>query len=143
MQISLDWSYSKEYEKNLDEFELERSNERVNHVSELHMNKYKRQNLLSHEWGHTEDEMKEARRDTQKVQRQRNVTQALLPVLIAGEMLSSVKSFVTKTCRKTKKKKSGSGSGGENDVDSEGLSDLSTSLSNRGQKHFVNSTHTA
>jgi hypothetical protein len=109
------------------------------------MNKYKRQNLLSHEWGHTVDEMKEARRDTQKVQRQRNVTQALLPVLIAGEMLSGVKSFMSKTTRKTKKKKStSSGSrNGEDDVDSEGLSDLSTSLSNRGQKHFVNSTHTA
>lgn len=132
MQISLDWIYSKEYEKKIDEFELERSNERVNHFSKLHMNKYKRQNLLSHEWGHTEDEMKEARRHTQKVQRQRNVTQALLPVLIAGEMLSSVKSFMTKTSRKTKKKKSGSGISrdGENDVDSEGLSDLSTSLSN-------------
>ena len=115
----------------------------MNHFSKLHMNKYKRQNLLSHEWGHTVDEMKEARRDAQKVQRQRNVTQALLPVLIAGEMLSGVKSFMTKTTRKTKKKKSSSRNGGENDVDSEGLSDLSTSLSNRGQKRFVNSTHTA
>jgi hypothetical protein len=108
------------------------------------MNKYKRQNLLSRQWGHTEDEMKEARRDTQKIQRQRNMTQALLPVLIAGEMLSGVKSFVTKTTRKSMKKKSSSSSrDGENDVDSEGLSDLSTSLSNRGQKRFVNNTHTA
>lgn len=100
------------------------------------MSKYKRQNLLSHEWGHTVDEMKEARRDTQRVQRQRSMTQVLLPVLIAGEMLSGVKSFVTKS-RKTKKTKRSSRRDGENDVDSdEGLSDLSTSLSNRGQKHF-------
>ena len=130
------------YEKNLDEFELERSSERVNHFSKLHMNKYRRQNLLSHEWGHTVDEMKEARRDAQKVQRQRSMTQVLLPVLIAGEMLSGVKSFVTKK-RKTKKERNRCGVIGMVRIDSEGLSDLSSSLSNRGQKHLDTTSHTA
>ena len=51
------------------------------------MNKYKRRNLLAHQWGHSEEELKEARRSTKKMQRQRSMTQVLLPVHLAEEVL--------------------------------------------------------
>jgi len=112
--LSLDWSYSKKYEKKLDEFELERSNERDK--SNFYMNKYKRRNLLSHQWGHTEEELKEARRSTKKMQRQRSMTQVLLPLHLAEELLIGMKNLL-------KKKKN------RGHMESDNWSDLSNSAS--------------
>lgn len=96
--LSLDWSYSKKYEKpkSLDEYEKEREPERVNHFHKLHVNKYRRKNLLAFNWGHSEDEMKDARKETRKLQRQRSMTQMLLPIHLAEEAYISVKSFISK-----------------------------------------------
>ncbi|KAL7468726.1 hypothetical protein ACHAXS_008947 [Conticribra weissflogii] len=94
--LSLDWSYSKKYEKSVDEFEGQRANERVDHLRKLHMNKYKRRNMLSFHWGHTEEEMKEARQQTKRVQMQRSVTKTLLPLHMAHEGLMSLKKLVFK-----------------------------------------------
>ena len=96
--LSLDWSYSKKYEhpKALDEYELEREPERVQHIDGLLVNKYRRRNLLSFNWGHSEEEMKSARQETKKLQRQRSMTQMLLPIHIAEEAFISVKGFVAK-----------------------------------------------
>lgn len=99
--LSLDWSYSKKYEKNLEEYEAERQNERAKKLSQLHMNKYKRKNLLAFHWGHTEEDMKEARGSTRKVQRQRSMTQILLPVHLAEEAVISLKRFINKKKGKT------------------------------------------
>ena len=87
----------------MDEFELERNSLRVNHFSELHMNKYKRRNLLAFQWGHSEDELKEARSHTKKMQRQRSMTQLLQPVYMAEEAIIDIRNFITK--KKTKKSK--------------------------------------
>mmetsp|Transcript_27433 Transcript_27433/g.46693 ORF Transcript_27433/g.46693 Transcript_27433/m.46693 type:complete len:261 (-) Transcript_27433:314-1096(-) len=76
--ISLDWSYSNSYEKNLEEYEAERLYSRAKET--LCMNKYKRKILLAVHWGHTSEELKEARRNTKKIQRQRNRTNMLQPV---------------------------------------------------------------
>mmetsp|Transcript_17456 Transcript_17456/g.36478 ORF Transcript_17456/g.36478 Transcript_17456/m.36478 type:complete len:396 (+) Transcript_17456:80-1267(+) len=94
--LSLDWSYSKKYEKSVDEFEGHRACERVDHLRKLHMNKYKRRNMLSFHWGHTEEEMKEARKQTKRVQMQRSVTKTLLPLHIAHEGLLSLKKMIFK-----------------------------------------------
>lgn len=96
--LSLDWSYSKKYEKpkSLDEYEREREPKRVQHLHKLHVNKYRRKNLLAFNWGHSEDEMKDARKETRKLQRQRSMTQMLLPIHLAEEAYISVKTFISK-----------------------------------------------
>ena len=81
---------------NIEEFEAERSAERVTHLRKLHMNKYKRRNLLAFHWGHTQDEMKEARRNTKRMQRQREMTRMMLPLHYAEEAYVSFKNFVNK-----------------------------------------------
>ena len=76
-QLSLDWSYSKKYARDLEDYELDRSRERVKNIHKLRVNKYKRKNLLAFNWGQSEEEMQEARRETRKLQRQRSVTRLL------------------------------------------------------------------
>jgi len=95
--LSLDWSYSKKYEqpKALEQYEQERQ-DRARSLSELHVTKYRRRNLLSFNWGHSEEEMKNARKETRKLQRQRSITQTLLPLHMAHEAFISVKGFVAK-----------------------------------------------
>ena len=121
-KLSLDWSYSKKYEKNLEEYEAQRSSERVSSLSKLHVNKYKRRNLLAFHWGHSEDEMKEARGNTKKIQRQRSMTQLMLPISMCEEAVISLKSFVSK------RKKKGV-------VDNDVWSDMSNSASTKDTTH--------
>jgi len=97
--LSLDWSYTKATTKNLDEFELERSSQRHLYKNKLHVNKYRRRNMLAFHWGHSQEEMKTARNHTKKLQRQRSLTQILLPIHMAHEVCIGIKSFVTKKSR--------------------------------------------
>ena len=76
-----------------------RSNERVDHSSKLRVNKYRRRNILVHQWGLTEEELEEARRGTKKMQRQRSMTQVLLSVHLVEEVLTGVKNFARKKKR--------------------------------------------
>lgn len=119
--LSLDWSYSKESQKDLDEYEIERSSSRVDQKSKLFVNKYKRRNMLAFHWGHTEEEMKEARRHTKKTQRQRSITRTLLPLQKAEEVYVSVRNFISKERDK--------GAAGVNERDD--MSDISNSASTR------------
>lgn len=114
--LSLDWSYSKASTKSLEEYELERSTERVTIMSKLHVNKYKRRNMLAFHWGHNEEEIKEARRQTKKIQRQRSLTKALLPVYIAHEVCLNIKRFI-------------SGKGPREELSGDEMSELSVSSS--------------
>lgn len=100
--LSLDWGYSKEKQKCIDDYETERSSNRAKNLSKIHVNKYKRKNLLSFQWGHTEEELAEARVETKKLQRQRSITQLLAPVQKAEEAIIGIKTLMTK---KKKKKK--------------------------------------
>lgn len=83
--ISLDWSYSKKSEKSLDDYELERAASRVSSLRSIHLNKIKRRQMLSFHWGHSEEEMKTARKHTRKTQSQRRVTNHLLPFFMLYE----------------------------------------------------------
>ena len=96
--LSLDWSYSKKYEqpKPFDEYELEREPQRVKHLSRLYVNKFNRKKVLSFNWGHSEEEMKSARQETKKLQRQRSLTQVLLPIHMVEEAFIGVKGFIAK-----------------------------------------------
>jgi len=95
--LSLDWSYSKKHKQpnTLDQYEIERQ-DRARSLSQLHVTKYRRRNLLSFNWGHSEEEMKSARQETKKLQRQRSMTQMLLPLHMAQEAFISVKGVVAK-----------------------------------------------
>lgn len=89
--ISLDWSYSKKSDKSLDEYELERASERASSLRKIHMNKLRRKQILSFHWGHSEEDMKKARKDTKKTQSQRHATNQLLPVFMLYE--AALKAF--------------------------------------------------
>jgi hypothetical protein len=52
--------------------------------------------MLAFHWGHSQEEMKKARSETKKLQRQRSMTQALLPVHMAHEVCLGIKSLITK-----------------------------------------------
>jgi len=129
LQLSLDWSYSKKYEKDLDEYELERSSERVTTLKKLHVNKYRRKNMLGYTWGHTEDEFKEARKSTKKMQRQRSMTQLMLPLHRAEEAFVGITNFMAKR----------RGSGGSNDDDD--VSEMSNSNSTKDSSQRSSGRH--
>lgn len=95
--LSLDWSYSKKYEqpKTLDQYEIERQ-DRARSLKQLHVTKHRRRNLLSFSWGHTEEDFTNARKETRKLQRQREMTLLLLPLHRAQEAFISAKGFVAK-----------------------------------------------
>ncbi|KAL7552790.1 hypothetical protein ACHAWF_016046 [Thalassiosira exigua] len=96
--LSLDWSYSKKYEKNIEEFELERA---VDHRLKR-VNKYRRRNMLAFAWGLSDEELKEARRDTKRAQRQRSVTRALLPLHMAGQVAETAMVGLKKMVKQSK-----------------------------------------
>jgi hypothetical protein len=85
-QLSLDWGYSGESERSLDEYELQRSSERVSHYTKLRVNKYRRRNILAYQWGHSMEELAKARRVTRRLQHRRIVTRMMLPLHLAEEM---------------------------------------------------------
>ena len=60
----------------------------------MHVNKHRRRNLLAFHWGQSEEDMKEARRETRRMQRQRSATRLLRPVHAAEEAFLSLRSFV-------------------------------------------------
>ena len=94
------------------------------------MNKYKRRNVLAFHWGHSEDEIKAARNETKKLQRQRSITQNMYPIHVAQEACIGIKNFITK--KKKKSREDGSGENGS-------WSDMSNSASTKDstQRHSV------
>lgn len=122
--ISLDWSYSKKCTRDLEEYELERSSERVPHLRKLHVNKWKRRNMLSLQWGLTEDELREARRGTRRVRRQRSVTQTMMPVNMAEEAVIGLRNLLKKKIKK-----------GDREKDADCMSDMSQSVSTEDSSH--------
>lgn len=89
--ISLDWSYSKSSSVSLDEFELERSLSRGQKGKLRGVSKYQRRTMLLQEWDVKEEELKARRKETKRIQRERDMTRALIPVHRAHELVFSVK----------------------------------------------------
>jgi hypothetical protein len=55
---------------------------------------------LVHQWGLSKEDLEEARRNTNKMQRQCSMMQVLLPVHLAKEALIGIKNFVKKKEKK-------------------------------------------
>lgn len=85
--ISLDWGYEEMEAVDLDDYEENRGSRRS--LQEMGMNYYTRKNKLQWKFGHSEEEIKEAHRNVNRVQRQRAVTKYFLPLAKVEDALQS------------------------------------------------------
>jgi hypothetical protein len=91
--VSLDWNYSEKKALSLDLYEGNRPQRRS--MRQMTINHYQRKHLLTMH-GHTEEEIKQAKRDASKVKRQRAVTRQFL-------MFQKVEDVLESTSRKAKR----------------------------------------
>ena len=92
--ISLDWNYQVLDAITLDDYEDNRGRRRS--FPQLMMNHYTRKNVLMHNFGYSEDDLKKAQKDVERAKLQRAVTQYFLPY-------SRVEDIVTSGVRKAKR----------------------------------------
>jgi hypothetical protein len=92
--VCLDWTYDELPCIDLDEYEINRGTRR--NMRQMMMNYYTRTNLLTYGCGCTEDEVKRASRDADRIKRSRSMTRTLLPAQLLEEAVQSV-------ARKTKR----------------------------------------
>jgi hypothetical protein len=85
--ISLDWNYVQNEAIDLDSYEGMRGKRRTS--PQLMMNYYVRKNTLIHKLGYSEEDLKRATKQAERVQLQRAVTKYFLPVSKAEEVLTS------------------------------------------------------
>jgi hypothetical protein len=97
--ISLDWEYEEAVPITLDEYEKNRGPRR--NTRQMMLNYYNRKNLLTWRCGATEEEMKAAEKEGNKIKSQRSITKAFLPAQKFEEVFQSVR-------RKTKRMGGGS-----------------------------------
>jgi hypothetical protein len=101
--ISLGWNYGENDSIDIDLYEANRGSRRSNR--QMYLNHYQRKNLLIHRFGHTEEEVKDAKRATSKVRSQREISKtlqtSLRPLLVLEEMRESA---VRKYKRRSEKK---------------------------------------
>jgi hypothetical protein len=95
--ISLDWNYSENEPVDLDAYEDGRGDRRT--LRQMGLNYYKRKHLLN-QYGHTDEEMKQAKKEVEKVKAQRAVTKHLLK-------FQKVEDILTSATRKAKRVVSG------------------------------------
>jgi hypothetical protein len=90
--ISLDWDYEQHSPLPLDMYEASKLRKRS--LRELFVNHYQRKNLLIHKYGHSEDEVKAAKYQTNKVRSQREMSRMMQltfgPLILLEEMRESV-----------------------------------------------------
>jgi hypothetical protein len=84
--VSLDWNYSEEKAINLELYEGNRPQRRS--MRQMNINHYQRKHLLRM-YGHTEEEIKQAKRDASKVSSQRAVTRQFLMFQKVEDVLES------------------------------------------------------
>lgn len=77
--IQLDWDYEAHEPICIDEWEDNRPKRR--NLKQMIMNYYKRRNILSWQYGVSEEELKAAKRDAKKVKFERSVTNILVPAM--------------------------------------------------------------
>lgn len=92
--ISLDWDYEEHDPLALDEYEEFRGVRRK--PRQMMLNYYNRRNLLMWKYGHSEEELKQAKSEANKIKRSRSFTKALLPAQKLEEIVQSA-------ARKTKR----------------------------------------
>ena len=85
--ISLDWEFEELEPLPLDAYEGTRGLRRK--PRQMMLNYYNRKNLLSWRFGHTEEELKQAEAEMNKIKRRRAITRTLLPAQLVEEALQS------------------------------------------------------
>lgn len=86
--ISLDWEYEQEDPVDLDLFESERVFARRN-MRQMVLSYYRRKAILTRDYGFTEEELVNAKKDADKRKLKRSVTNALLPIMKVEDALES------------------------------------------------------
>jgi hypothetical protein len=86
--ISLDWEYEEVEPITLEEYEKSRGPRR--NTRQMMLNYYNRKNLLTWRCGATEDEMKAAEKEGNKIKGQRSITKAFLPAQKFEEVFQSI-----------------------------------------------------
>ena len=85
--VTLGWDFIEDSSIALSEYEDKRAPRRKSH--QIYMHKNQRKHLLENSAGFTPDEIERTTKEIKKIQRQRNVTKALLPFMKVEEGASS------------------------------------------------------
>jgi hypothetical protein len=85
--IQLDWYYEEHDTICIDSYEATRGKRR--NTRQMCLNYYQRKNLLSWQYGVSEEELKKAKRDANKIKLKRSITRALLPIMPVESVLES------------------------------------------------------
>eukprot|EP00536_Pseudo-nitzschia_multiseries_P005974 jgi/Psemu1/303754/fgenesh1_kg.121_\ len=86
--IQLDWDYEEHENIDIDEYEIARGHSRRT-MRQMVMNYYQRKSLLKREYGFTEEELKQAKKDVNRVKFLRDVTKSLLPMMKVEDAVES------------------------------------------------------
>lgn len=86
--IQLDWDYEEHESIDIDEYEIARGHSRRT-MRQMVMNYYQRKSLLKREYGFTEEELKQAKKDVNRVKFLRDVTKSLLPMMKVEDAVES------------------------------------------------------
>jgi|Transcript_6942 hypothetical protein len=108
--LSLDWEYEERSALCINEYEESRPARRS--LRQMALNYYQRTNILTHTYGHSEEDFKEAKKEIKKVKKQRSLTRAMV-------QFHKVEDFVESASRKAKRAISGSSSKDKSNVDVE------------------------
>jgi len=104
--ISLDWAYMENDPLDFDVYEASKTRRRT--MRQMFLNHYQRKNLLIHRYGHSVQEVKAAKRATNRIKNQREFSKimqtSLQPLLVFEEMRESA-------VRKAKRRMSNNGNG--------------------------------
>jgi hypothetical protein len=85
--IQLDWYYEEQDTICIDLYEATRGKRR--NTRQMCLNYYQRKNLLYWQYGVSEEELKKAKRDANKIKLKRSITRALLPIMPVESVLES------------------------------------------------------
>jgi hypothetical protein len=85
--VSLDWDYKEDNSVALSEYEQQRAPRRKSY--QMFMHKNQRKHILENGAGFTPDEIERTTKEMKKIQKQRNVTKALLPFMKVEESATS------------------------------------------------------
>jgi hypothetical protein len=99
--ISLDWVYEELEPMDLEVYEATRRPRRT--MRQMMLNFYNRRDILTRRCGFSEEELKVAKHEANKIKRGRAMTKALLPYQIMEEVMQSA---VRKTKRFTQRRES-------------------------------------
>lgn len=92
--IQLDWEYEEHESIQLDEYEDNRPKRR--NLRQMILSYYQRKNVLTWQYGYSEDVLKKAKKDAERVKMKRSMTKALLPTMIVETALESAKRKATR-----------------------------------------------